>query len=142
MTWNFRMPQPRLLQSLLWLPPNTPRKTSRESRNSTWIRSSRRKRVARNQALEEVLSKPGFRTSTMVNPTWSATTFANSVRIILPPPVPLGLIKHPLPLFSFVAGSAFAGTSTSYGTRPPKTLYPGVSLRPSSERVLKTLSRL
>ena len=78
----------------------------------------------------------------MANPTWSATTSVRSVRIILPPPVLLALTKHPLPLFSFMAGSAFVRISTSYGTRPAKILCPRVSSRPSSKRVLENPGHL
>ena len=78
----------------------------------------------------------------MENLTWSATTSVSSVRIILPSPVSLAPIKHFLPLLSFVARSAFARTSISYGTRPLKILCPGVSSWPSSKRVLKTLGCL
>lgn len=78
----------------------------------------------------------------MVNLTWSTTTSVKSVKIILPPPMPLGLIKHLLPLFSFLAGSIFLGTSTSYDIRLPKILCLRVSLRLSSKRVLETLDCL
>ena len=132
--WNLRMPQPRMLQSLLRLLPDTPRKTSRESQNSAWTRSSRRKQAARNQTLERVRSKPNSRTSTMENPTWSATTSASSVRIILPPPVPLALIEHPLPPSFLVARLVFVGTSTSYSSRPSKIPCPRVSSRPSPKK--------
>ena len=140
--WDLRMPQPRMLPSLLRLPPNTLKKISRGSQNSAWIRSSKRKQVAWNQALEKICSKPDLRTSTIENSIWSVTTSASSVRIILPLPVPLALIEHPLPLSSFVAGLTFAGTSTSYVTRPSKIFCPEVSLRPFFERVLETLDCL
>ena len=142
MMCHLRIPQPRMLQSLLQLPPNTPKKTSRESQNSAWIWFSRCKWVARNQALERICSKLGFRTSTMENPIWSATTSANNVRIILPSPVPLALIEYFLPLFSFIAGSTIVGISISYGTRPSKIPCLRMNSKSSSKKVLETLDYL
>lgn len=62
--------------------------------------------------------------------TRSATTSANSVRIISIPPVPLAPIAPRLRLCSFGAGSAFHGTSTNAKMMAKEWfLYPGSSLK-------------
>lgn len=104
--------------------------------------SSRYKQVAQNQALKKSCLKSDFRTSTIANSIQSANISASNMKIILPPPVPLSLLKYFLPLFSFMAGLAFARISTSYGTRPPMIFYPGISSKPSFKRVLETLDCL
>lgn len=136
------MPQLQILQSLLWFSPNINKKIFKNSQNSTQICFSRHKRVTQNQVLEEIYSKSSSQIFSMTNLTQSAAIYASSVRIILPLPVSLTLIKSFLSLFLFLAGSAFAKTSTSYGIILLKIFCPKVSSKPIFKQVSKTLGYL